>query len=211
MSSLDFYFDFISPYAYLGWKQVQPFAGSRALALEPRPVLFAAILGHFGQLGPAEIAPKRVFTFKDVVRRAAEYGVPLNAPAGHPFNPLLLLRIADASKDRAVIDACFDLVWVRGVEPSDAQAVAADLSAQGFEGEALVAMAGTNDAKAAVREQSDEAIALGVFGVPTIRVCDELVFGHDRLKDVAAILDDADAAADLVWPDALRPLATRKR
>ena len=116
---LELYFDFISPYAYLAWQN--PRSGPRALAVRHgvelviRPVLFAALLEHGGQLGPAEIPAKRAFLVKDVLRQAALEGIPLTYPPIHPFNPLTLLRLAlvevSGAQQVAAIDALYALVW----------------------------------------------------------------------------------------------------
>src|SRR5262249_60031058 len=86
---IDFHFDFISPYAYLGWTQIHALAARHGRAVRPVPTLFAALLNHSGTLGPAEIPLKRVYIFKDALRTAQVFGVPLEPPPSHPFNPLL--------------------------------------------------------------------------------------------------------------------------
>jgi 2-hydroxychromene-2-carboxylate isomerase len=88
MSALRFYFDFISPYAYLGWKQVHAFARTHALEVEVVPILFAALLNANETKGPAEIPAKRIFVFKDAYRKAHQLKVPFGPPPAHPFNPL---------------------------------------------------------------------------------------------------------------------------
>src|SRR5947207_2147613 len=108
-STLQFYFDFISPYAYLGWTQIHLLAGRHGSTVEPVPILFAALLNTYGHKGPAEIPPKRAYIFKNVLRLAHRLGVPLQPPPAHPFNPLLALRVAslpmEAGERRRLIDA----------------------------------------------------------------------------------------------------------
>ena len=114
-----FLFDYISPYAYLGWIEIRQIAERAGVVVEPVPVLFAAMLNTHGHLGPAEIAPKRIYIFKDVLRRAHRLGVPLVPPPAHPFNPLLALRVttACAPDDRErLMDALFASTW-GGAEP----------------------------------------------------------------------------------------------
>src|SRR5580704_13383371 len=124
MKTMSFYFDFISPYAYLAWTQIHAIASRHCCEVVPKPILFAALLDANGQKGPAEIPSKRIYTFKDVIRSAARLGVPLAAPASHPFNPLLALRVASAEIDvqrrRPLIDALFTATWVESVDVSDA-------------------------------------------------------------------------------------------
>jgi len=188
---LELYFDFISPYAYLAWQN--PRSGPRALAVRHgvelviRPVLFAALLEHGGQLGPAEIPAKRAFLVKDVLRQAALEGIPLTYPPIHPFNPLTLLRLAlvevSGAQQVAAIDALFALVWGRG-EPLDDAAIARALDAAGLDGARLLARTRDDDVKAALRRETEIAIARGVFGVPTFVARGELFWGSDRLADV---------------------------
>ena len=89
---IDFYFDYLSPYAYLAWTQIHGLALDLDAYVEPRPILFAALLNHHGQKGPAEIPAKRSYIMRDVLRTAAVLEEPLSPPPNHPFNPLLALR-----------------------------------------------------------------------------------------------------------------------
>ncbi len=169
MTALRFYFDFISPYAYLGWVQVKAVAERHQLALEPIPVLFAAMLNEFGHKGPAEIEPKRVYTFKHITRLAHDLGVPLRPPPAHPFKPLLALRIAHAASAEhqvAVIDRLFDRTWATGEGVTDPEAVMRALDDAGLPGEALVAAAQTPEIKGAVRDATARALASGSSACP---------------------------------------------
>ena len=103
---LDWYFDFISPFAYLQWRRLRRYHAD--VAINPKPVLFAAILNHVGQLGPAEIPQKRRHTYRIVLWQARAAGIPLHFPPTHPFNPLPALRLCLAAPDRMqAIDAIF--------------------------------------------------------------------------------------------------------
>ena len=141
MKTITFYFDFISPYAYLAWTQIHVLAARHECEVEPKPILFAALLDANGQKGPAEIPNKRVYTFKDTVRSAARLGVPLAAPASHPFNPLLALRVAsaevDAQRSRSLVDALFAATWVRSVDVTDAKNVEEVVQKAGLDGQRL--------------------------------------------------------------------------
>ena len=185
---LRFYFDFISPYAYLGWTQVQELARRCEAELEPIPVLFAGFLNHHGHKGPAEIEPKRDYTFKHVVRIAADLGVPIAPPPAHPFKPLLGLRLSSipmGAVDRLrVIDALFRRTWVEGAGITDADGVAATLDALGLRGAELVAQAASPEIKHALKDQTAAAIERGVFGVPTVELRGELFWGQDAFAHV---------------------------
>lgn len=186
MTSIRFYFDFISPYAYVGWFSIRAIAERHGRALDPHPVLFAALLDAHGNKGPAEIPPKRRYTFVDAYRKAHDAGLGgITPPPSHPFNPLLALRVAglDAAEDerRRVIDALFRAVWAGGGGVETPEAVRAILDGADVDGGDWVARAGAPTAKQALRARTDAALAAGVFGVPTAIADDELFWGVDGL------------------------------
>ncbi|MEM7608379.1 MAG: 2-hydroxychromene-2-carboxylate isomerase [Myxococcota bacterium] len=195
-----YYFDFLSPYAYLAWHDLKPLALELDRTIEPKPILLAGLLNHWEQRGPAEIAPKRRFVYKDVIRRAAERGLPLEGPASHPFRPLSALRVSlpevSGAEQVRVIDALFAASWGSGGEIGTDQGVATALNNVGLDGAALVAKASTPEVKNALRLATERALDEGVFGVPTVIVDGELVFGHDRLKDVRAVVEGRDTVDD---------------
>jgi 2-hydroxychromene-2-carboxylate isomerase len=213
-----FYFDVISPYAYIGWKRIHQLAARVGQEVEPVPILFAALLAHHGHRGPAEIPPKRVYTFKHIVRVAAELGVPIEPPPHHPFNPLLALRIATAALRRTdarkVIDALYDAVWNGGGGAEDPAGLERFLDARGLDGDTLVALGFDAEVKQALRRATDDAIARGVFGVPTVEVEGELFWGQDSFGHLEAFLagnDPARVAAERwssITPSATRPGST---
>ncbi len=180
-----FYFDFISPYAYLASTQVHAAAERAGRTVELAPVLFAALLDAHGTLGPAEVPAKRVYIFKDVLRSAHVLGVPLSPPPAHPFNPLLALRVASlelgVEDRRRLVDALFRATWGGGPGVTEPDVVAKIATDVGLDGPALVAAAGGADAKARVKARTDEALRLGAFGVPTLVVDGELFWGLDAL------------------------------
>ncbi|RQP33687.1 DsbA family protein, partial [Burkholderia ubonensis] len=88
------YFDFVSPFAYLQLEQFERLPPT--LTIEPRPIVLGALLAHWGQKAPAEIAAKRVFTYRHAQYRADKLGIPFRMPPAHPFNPIKPLRLAIA-------------------------------------------------------------------------------------------------------------------
>src|SRR4051812_42387593 len=94
MRPLLFHFDFISPYAYLAWRGIHALADRHGREVEARPVLLAGLLNATGGKGPAEVEPKRIYTYKHVSRLAHTAGIPLRPPPAHPFHPLQALRVA---------------------------------------------------------------------------------------------------------------------
>ena len=175
-SPLDWYFDFISPFAYLQWRRLR--RDHADVALNPKPLLFAALLNHHGQLGPAEIPQKRRHTYRIVVWQARELGIPLHFPPAHPFNPLPALRLCLAAPDRnAAIDALFAHLWERGLQGDSVETLAAVARALGID-DTATAIA-RDEVKRELQANGEEAIRLGVFGVPTLKVRDELFWGND--------------------------------
>ena len=181
MKHITFYFDVISPYAYLAFEKLPQALEGLSYRVDYRPVLFAGFLQHHQQLGPAEIAPKRDWTYRQVLWLAQAHGIPMQLPAAHPFNPLALLRLAlacgrDGLVNRYVADTVFRHVWRGGADAADAARLT-ELRAQlqpqrdpaGDEG------------KAELRANTDAAIARGLFGVPTFEVDDKLFWGFDGL------------------------------
>src|SRR5687768_5710550 len=95
LAPLKFFFDYVSPYAYIGWTQIHRIAEAHARSVLPVPILFAGLLNAHGQKGPAEVSAKRLYVIKDAYRKAIRFGLPpLVPPPTHPFNPLLALRVS---------------------------------------------------------------------------------------------------------------------
>jgi 2-hydroxychromene-2-carboxylate isomerase len=213
---LRFCFDFVSPYAYLAWTQIHAVAERHGRAVEPVPVVFGAILDACGQKGPAEIPSKRAYLFKNCVRLAHGFGVPFAPPPAHPFNPLLALRTSllpmPEPTRRALVDRLFVAAWGGGggiAEPAD---VAAAASAVGLDGDQLVHSAGAPAIKDLLRRNTDEALAAGAFGVPTMFADGELFWGVDALGHLERFLEGHDpVSAELVAQWATLPAAAIRR
>ena len=184
MKHIRFYFDFISPYAYLAFEHLPEALKGLSYSVSYRPVLFAAMLKHHGQLGPAEIAPKRDWTYRQALWHAHSKGIDMKMPASHPFNPLPLLRLASscgtpadpASINRYVCETIFRHVWQGGAEATDEGRLAA-LTAQLAPQQHLSA----DEAKVQLKKNTDEAIALNLFGVPAMEVDGKIFWGFDAL------------------------------
>jgi len=169
-------FDCLSPFAYLGFRDLERLPAH--VELRYVPVLLAPLLGHFGQKGPAEIPSKRTFTYRFVLWRARTLGLPMRFPPVHPFNPLAALRlIVAAGSDRRAVGAVLDAVFRDGRDLTDAGVIADLARALGVaEPERAVSDPAV---KQRLRENTDWAIARGVFGVPTLVIGEELFWGHD--------------------------------
>jgi 2-hydroxychromene-2-carboxylate isomerase len=184
MKTITFWLDFISPYAYLAFEQLPQALEGISHSVAYRPVLFAGLLKHHGQLGPAEIPGKREWTYRQVLWQAHVHGIPMQMPAAHPFNPLGLLRLALAcGPNRYVCEQLFRHAWRGGLDAADParlQALQQQLAPARDPGSA--------DVKAALKEAGAQAIAAGLFGVPTFAVDDKLFWGFDALPMLRAYL-----------------------
>ena len=189
MQQIDYYFDFISPYAYLAFEHLPESLMGHSYNVRYKPVLFAALLRQHGQLGPAEIAPKRDWTYRQVAWLARQHALTLDLPAAHPFNPLPLLRLAlacaaDGLPNRYVTETIFAHVWRGGMDACDPQRLSAlteQLAPQRDPGDA--------DVKARLKALTDEAVALRLFGVPTLVVDGKSFWGFDALPMLRAYLE----------------------
>jgi 2-hydroxychromene-2-carboxylate isomerase len=194
--SIDFYFDYLSPYAYLAWLRLPEVCTPRKVQIVARPVLFAGLLNYWGHLGPAEIPPKGQHVFKACARFAAMAGIPFRSPRYHPFRPLTALRVslAEVAQDRQtdVISAIFAAGWAEGEDLGDAETIGAALQSAGLDGNALLSAAYEPSAKLKLRQETQTAVEAGVFGIPTMLVDGELFWGLDQLPYLAMFLDGKD-------------------
>lgn len=210
-----FYFDPVSPYAWLASSALDRVETAGAQIVF-QPVLFAALLNAHGNIGPAEVPVKRAYIFRDVMREAARAGLQFTGPPGHPFNPLQALRMCLAVTDhedrRSFAVALMSACWERGADVSDAAVLVNVADSCGLDGPALHAAAQQPAIKRQLQAETETAIAGGVFGVPTFQAGTELFWGGDRIDALIRYLQgkriDEQALADFL---AQAPLAQRKR
>jgi 2-hydroxychromene-2-carboxylate isomerase len=189
MKHLRFWFDPISPYAYLAFEQLPQALEGLSYSVEYRPILFAGLLKQWGQKGPAEIEPKRAWTFRQIAWAAHQLGIPIDTPAQHPFNPLALLRLlhacagAGGMPNRWQCEQVLHHVWRGGADANEAQRLA-DLQAR------LAPPRAPHDesVKQSVKDLTAQALAAGIFGVPTVELEGKYFWGLDALGMVAACL-----------------------
>jgi 2-hydroxychromene-2-carboxylate isomerase len=198
MKTITCYLDFISPYAYLAFEVLPKHLMGVSHRMVYKPVLFAGMLKHHGQLGPAEIAGKREWTYRQVLWQAKQLGIRLDMPQSHPFNPLALLRLAvacsvDGEPNRYVCEALFKHVWQGGAAADDVARLQT-LTQQLAPPRSVDAP----DVKEQLKANTEEAIARGAFGVPTCCVDDKVFWGLDALPMMRAYLD-GDQWFDSAW------------
>ncbi len=212
MKHITFYFDVISPYAYLAFERMPQVLQGLSYQVSYKPVLFAGMLKHYGQLGPAEITPKRIWTYQQMMWLARELEIPMLAPASHPFNPISLLRLALACGtkgvcNRYIAETLFRHVWCSGLEASDAvrtQLLIDQLQpARPIEDVCI---------KAELQSNTDAAIAAGVFGVPSMLVDQALFWGVDALPMLRQYLEGDAWFTNSVWLNAAElPLGVARK
>ena len=188
MKHIDFYLDFISPYAHLAFEHLPQAFEGLSYSVTYKPVLLGALLKQHGQLGPAEIPSKRSWTYRHVLWLGHANGIQIEMPASHPYNPLSHLRLAlstsdDGSVSRFVAETIFRHVWRGGEEAGDATRLAA-LAAQLNPKRAI----DSDESKVLLKRNTDEALALGVFGTPACVVDGRLFWGFDGLAMLRAYL-----------------------
>lgn len=185
MERASWYFDVVSPFAYLHYHTMRPLHAR--LAIQPIPVLFAGLLKHWGTKGPAEIPPKRLHTYQYCVWAAGRLDVPFRMPARHPFNPLAAQRLLTAvGATYAAVGKAFTFVFGEGRDPElEFEALAERLE---------VAEPRQRIADPQVKQQlianTHEAVERGVFGVPTLSAGGRLFWGSDTVEWTQAFLDD---------------------
>lgn len=202
------YFDVVSPFAYLHLQRFGELPGD--LDVEYRPILFAGLLQHWGQKGPAEIVPKRLWTYRSCQFWADSHGIPFRFPAAHPFNPLHHLRLILACGAKAdAVRRVFADVWTTGGDPADEKRFAALANSLGIED---LSRLGAPEVKDALRRNTEAAAAAGVFGVPTFAAGSEIFWGNDSIEFFKAWLDDPAVLAgpEMRRIDSLPVAAARK-
>ena len=195
MASIDWYFDFVSPYSHICLYRLREIP----LTLQLKPVLFAGLLNHWGQKGPAEIPPKRQWTYRWCTWWARELGIAFRFPAVHPFNPLHHLRLSIACGNRPeAVKRIFDDIWTTGEDAGERLRFSKLCTELDVDPERL------SETKDALRNNTEEAAARGVFGVPTFVVDGEVFWGADAVGFVNAFLADP----SVVRNDVMRRVAS---
>ena len=195
-AKIHFYFDFISPYAYFAWRKLPALAEKYNREIEAHPIVFGKLLEKWGQLGPAEIPPKRSWLNQYCLRYAALNGFEYNPPKIHPFNPLAALRMSlkevSGNDQLRVIDAIFEGGWSHGADLGELSTLISLLSRQSIDGETLSKKVSESDIKELLIDETSFAIEKGVFGVPTIIIDDNLFWGNDQMDHIELFLDGKD-------------------
>jgi 2-hydroxychromene-2-carboxylate isomerase len=191
--SLEFFYDFMSPYSYLAATQLAELAQRTFATVRWRPLYLPGVMKATGNMGPTAVAAKAMYTLKDLNDWARHYKLPpVNLPNQFPFTAVLANRCALVAEEHGQIAAftlrMFKLIWADQGDCNDRAALCAVLTEVGLDAEAVMARAGTEEVKAKLRQNTEEAIERGAFGVPTFYVGDQMFVGNDRLMFVERAL-----------------------
>ena len=193
--SFEFFFDYVSPTAYLASFLVRKVAGRTGAELIYRPMFLGGVMQATGNAPPGRVPAKSKYLHIDLQRCAAHIGVPLHFNPAFPMMTLRILRATlgfagDSAARDAFIEACFRYSW--GVEEprnlATDEEIARMCEAEGFETEQILAWGRDTGLKSALKANTEEAVARGAFGAPTFFIGDEIFFGHDRLDYVERAL-----------------------
>ena len=191
---VEFFFDVGSPTTYLAWTQLPVLCAQAGASLIYRPTLLGGVFQATGNASPATVAAKGRHMNDDMARFAKRYGVPLVVNPHFPINTLTLMRGATGVQLRlptrfdAYLRGVFKAMWVDGLNLNDPAVAAKALVDAGFDPAEVMALAADAEVKAALRATTEEAVARGAFGAPTMFVGDAMFFGQDRLDFVREAL-----------------------
>lgn len=187
MPRADWYFDFISPYAYLQHEILHRLPDD--LEITFKPVVFAGLLNHWGHKGPAEIPGKRIFIFRQSKWWADRNKIAFTMPPAHPFNPIKPLRLAIAlGCEPSAIETIFRFIWAEGLDVAeDWPALAERFGMSADEANQRIQ---APEVKQTLIANGETALAAGVFGVPTFVIDNEIIWGVDATEMMADYLDN---------------------
>lgn len=192
--TVELFFDVGSPASYLAWTQLPDLCHRAGATLVYRPMLLGGVFQATGNISPATVAAKGRYMNADLARFARRYGVTFRMNPHFPINTLTLMRAAAAVQLRTpqrlaeYVDAVFKAIWIDGLNLNDPVVAAQALANAGFDPVQVLGWAGEAEVKAALRANTEEAVARGVFGAPTMFVGGEMFFGQDRLDFVREAL-----------------------
>ena len=192
-TSIDFYFDFGSPTAYLAYRRLQQLQSRYQCQINYRPVLLGGLFKATGNTSPVMVAAKAAYMVKqDLPRFVALYNVPFNNNPHFPINTLHLMRGAVALLEQdqfgPYIETVFEASWVNGENMGDAETVANVLTNAGLDAQHIIANTQEPEVKAALISHTEAAVARGCFGAPTMFIGDDMFFGQDRMQFIEMAL-----------------------
>jgi 2-hydroxychromene-2-carboxylate isomerase len=195
MPHLEYFFDYVSPFAYLADTQLPAILERTGAEVVRRPFFLGGVMQAAKNSPPITVPNKGKYLMADLGRWSSRYGVELNPNPHFPINTLQVMRAAVAALDdvhfRDFHRAMFRGVWVEGKNLSDPDVLRAAIDAAGLDGTAIMSRAKEQDVKDTLRRNSEEAVERGAFGAPTFFIGDEMFWGNDRLDFVEQALREA--------------------
>ena len=188
--TVDFYFDFGSPAAYLAYTQLAKLATDTGASVIMKPLLLGGVFQATGNRPPISVPLKGSYLFQDMARYAKRYGVALNMNPHFPINTITLMRAASGlqlrNDDRFDLfcSTIFQAIWVDAKNMNDLAVVGMVLHEAGFDAAAMLALSSLQEVKDLLKAQTQAAVDRGVFGAPSFFVGDEMFWGQDRLEFV---------------------------
>ncbi len=192
--TVDFYYDYGSPTAYLAWTQLPRICAAHGATLNYRPFVLGAVFKATGNSAPGMVPAKLKYMVGDMARWARKWGVEIGINPFFPVNTVNLMKAAAGVALRMperledFNAACYRAMWVEGLNMADPETIARVLTGAGFDAAAVFALVEDEAAKAALRANTEEAVARGAFGAPTMYLGDQMFFGQDRLEMLEAAL-----------------------
>ncbi len=194
-TTVKFYFDFLSPFSYLAWRDLRTSLPSDT-AIEYLPVPLGPLLNHWGIKGPGEVLPKRIFLLKQLLRYCSQHNIPFTTPLTHPFNSIYALRLAlkevAGVHQAKVIEVLWKTGWERRLDMGNPDQLVAVLQEAGLPADELYEKSFSPEAKKSLKANLAMALEEQVFGVPSFVVADELFWGHDSLANLLSYIQGID-------------------
>lgn len=193
-NTAEFFFDVGSPATYLAWTQMPALCAQAGAKLVYKPMLLGGVFQATGNASPMMVPAKGRYMAVDLGRFAKRYSVPFRINPHFPINTLSLMRavvgvqLRQPERFDALLGALYPALWANGANLNDPAVTAALLVEAGFDPAAIFALTNDADIKAALKANTEEAVARGVFGAPTVFVGDAMFFGQDRLDFVREAL-----------------------
>ena len=185
MKSIEFYYDFGSPTAYLAWTQLEK-ADDTKFNIEYKPVLLGGIFKATDNKPPGTVKAKADWMFEDIKMYANSYGVNFAMNNAFPVNTLYLVRGAIFAKQKGILKeynkAMFNAMWINNINLNEPKNIIEVLESNNFDSKEFLEAAENNDIKEELKADTSLAVTKGLFGVPSFIVDGKLYFGQDRMQ-----------------------------
>ena len=186
MKTLEFFWDPASPYTYLASTQIEALAARTGVQLVWKPFVLGAVFKAAGNQAPATIPAKGKHLFRDVMEWGQFYNVPVTMPNSFPVNGISALRCAlvaqRSGKGGEFAKAVMHAHWGEGLDVSSPEVLASVCAKVGLDGPATLAATQDQDIKDELKANTEDAVARGAFGAPTMFVGTQMYWGNDRLQ-----------------------------